>query len=133
MELAAGWMYGAGMATRVNGIGGFFFRARDPDALVAWYRDKLGITHFADVVWQQAAGPTVFAPFAADTEYFGRAEQQWMINFRVDDLDTMIKELSAEGIEVETREEWDSDIGRFARIHDPEGNPVELWQPPTEG
>ena len=132
MELAAGWMYGGGMATRVNGIGGLFFRARDPDALVAWYRDKLGITHFTDVVWQQAAGPTVFAPFAADTEYFGRAEQQWMINFRVDDLDTLIKELRAGGIAVETREEWDSDIGRFARIHDPEGNPIELWQPPTE-
>jgi glyoxylase I family protein len=71
----------------------------------------------------------VFEPFADDTDYFGRADQQWMINFRVANLGAMIEQLEAAGIGVETREEWDSEIGRFARIHDPEGNPIELWQP----
>lgn len=71
----------------------------------------------------------MFAPFAQDTEYFGRAEQQWMINFRVDDLTAMIAQLQAAGIAVETRAEWDGEVGKFARIHDPEGNPIELWQP----
>lgn len=72
---------------------------------------------------------TIFGPFARDSDYFGRAEQQWMINFRVDDLDALIAKLTAEGVEVETRAEWDSEVGRFVRIHDPEGNPVELWEP----
>ncbi|WP_368040136.1 VOC family protein [Ruegeria atlantica] len=63
------------------------------------------------------------------TEYFGRADQQWMINFRVDDLAALIAQLEAAGITVETRAEWDSEVGKFARIHDPEGNPIELWQP----
>lgn len=115
------------MAERVTGIGGLFFRARDPAGLAKWYEEVLGID--ADPgAWRQAAGTTVFAPFAADTEYFGRAEQQWMINFRVEDLTAMIAQLEAAGIAVETREDWDSEVGRFARIHDPEGNPIELWE-----
>ena len=112
----------------VQGIGGVFFRARDPEALQRWYADHLGIGTLPSV-WMQQEGPTVFMPFAADTDYFGRAEQQWMINFRVADLDAMIAQLKAADIAVETREEWDSEIGRFARIHDPEGNPIELWEP----
>ncbi|MEL7465015.1 MAG: VOC family protein [Pseudomonadota bacterium] len=111
----------------VTGVGGVFFRAKDPEALSAWYREMLGVT---SPVWMQAPGPTVIAPMPADTDYFGRAEQGWMINFRVGDLDAMIAQLTAAGIDVETRAEWDGEIGRFARIHDPEGNPVELWQPP---
>ena len=81
--------------------------------------------------WEQQAGMTVFAPFAADTSYFP-ADKQWMINFRVDDLDALILALRAAGIDVETRpDEWDTaETGRFARIHDPEGNQIELWQPP---
>lgn len=72
----------------------------------------------------------MFCPFKRDTEYFGRPEQQWMINFRVADLDAMIAQLQSRGIDVETRpDEWDSEVGRFARIHDPEGNPIELWEP----
>ncbi|WP_368039732.1 VOC family protein [Ruegeria atlantica] len=63
------------------------------------------------------------------TEYFGRADQQWMINFQVDDLAALIAQLEAAGITVETRAEWDSEVGKFACIHDPEGNPIELWQP----
>lgn len=114
---------------KVTGIGGVFFRAGDVENLVAWYRTHLGVDLSAGV-WFQQAGPTVFAPFPRDTDYFGRPEQQWMINFRVDDLDAMIDQLKAAGIEAETRAEWDSEAGRFARIHDPDGNPIELWQPP---
>ena len=113
---------------KVTGIGGLFFRARDHAAIAAWYTRHLGID-LGDAVWHQQAGPTVFAPFRYDTDYFGRAEQQWMINFRVADLDAMIGQLRSAGIAVETREEWDSEVGRFARIHDPEGNPIELWEP----
>lgn len=117
---------------KVTGIGGLFFRARDPKRLTEWYERHLGVDDIAKTVWQQEAGLTVFAPFAQDTDYFGRPEQQWMINFRVDDLDAMIAALQAAGIAIETRAEWDSAVGRFARIHDPEGNPVELWEPSSQ-
>ena len=109
------------------GIGGVFFRATDTTALSAWYEMHLGITGF----WGQDAGMTVFAPFPSDSDYFP-ASRQWMINFRVDDLAALIAQLTQAGIAVETRVEWDTpETGRFARIHDPEGNPVELWQPPA--
>lgn len=114
---------------KVLGIGGLFFRARDPKALSAWYTEHLGIDGMAGV-WRQEAGMTVFAPFEHDTGYFGRPEQAWMVNFRVADLDRMVAQLEAAGIAVETRAEWDmEEVGRFARIHDPEGNPIELWEP----
>lgn len=116
------------MAT-VTGIGGFFFRARDPQALAAWYETHLGISDFSRTVWKQEAGPTIIAPFGEDTDYFGRTAQQWLINFRVEDIDQAIASLETAGIVVETRPEWDSEVGRFCRIHDPEGNPIELWQP----
>ena len=108
------------------GIGGVFFRAADTKALAAWYETHLGVTGF----WEQEAGMTVFAPFKAATDYFP-ASKQWMINFRVDDIDGLIAQLQGAGIAVETRpDEWDSpETGRFARIVDPDGNPVELWQP----
>lgn len=113
---------------KVTGIGGFFFRASDTDALTAWYRDNLGIDDMTQSVWQQHAGPTVFAPFAENTDYFA-ADKRWMLNLRVADMDAMIAQLQTAGVTVETRSEWNSEIGRFARIHDPEGNPVELWEP----
>ncbi|MBY3446150.1 VOC family protein [Rhizobium laguerreae] len=111
------------------GIGGVFFRAANPAGLAEWYQKHLGIDDLRMSVWQQEAGMTIFGPFSKDTDYFGRAEQQWMVNFRVDDLDGLIANLTASGIAVETRDEWNSEVGRFARIHDPEGNPVELWEP----
>ncbi|KAA9009816.1 VOC family protein [Histidinibacterium aquaticum] len=116
---------------KVTGIGGVFFRANDPAALSAWYRYHLGIDPVSEHgAWSQAPGPTVFAPFARNTTYLGDPEQQFMLNFRVADLGAMMAQLDAAGITVETREEWDSpEIGRFARIHDPEGNPIELWEP----
>ena len=113
----------------VTGIGGVFFRAKDPKALKAWYREHLGIDGFK---WKQEAGPTVFAPFAENTDYFP-AEKQWMLNFRVADLKGMLATLRAAGIEAITKPEWDTaETGRFARIHDPEGNPIELWEPPEK-
>ncbi len=115
----------------VTGIGGVFFRAKDPEALGIWYETHLGVKRVSDVPWRQEEGFTVFAPFPADTDYLGAKERQWMINFRVDDLEAMIAQLTGAGIAVETRPEWDSEIGRFARLHDPEGNPIELWQPPS--
>lgn len=112
---------------RAIGIGGVFFRARDPEALSAWYSRHLGID-LSQGAWMQEAGPTVFAPFPEDTDYFPTGKQ-WMMNFRVRDLDGLLSELAKAGIAAETRAEWDSEIGRFARIHDPEGNPIELWEP----
>ena len=116
---------------KVNGVGGVFFRSKDPKGLAKWYHDHLGVDA-GNGPWNTEAGMTVFAPFKQDTDYFGRPEQQWMINFRVNDMDAMIAQLKAAGIEVETRAEWDSvDYGRFAHLKDPEGNPIELWQPPA--
>ena len=120
----------------VNGIGGVFIRAKDPEALTAWYRKHLGITHYSEKVWVQKAGPTVvnFFPMAGkdapeSSEYFP-AEQSVMLNFRVDDLDAMLKELEASGIPVLTDPSWNSpEVGRFARIFDPERNAIELWEP----
>ncbi|WP_422050373.1 VOC family protein [Shimia sp.] len=114
---------------KVNGIGGVFFRARDPEALGAWYEAHLGVNQLNPMPWKQREGFTVFAPFAQDTDYFGNDEKQWMINFRVDDLAAMTAQLEAAGIAVETHPDWDSEVGKFARIHDPEGNPIELWEP----
>jgi len=123
----------------VLGIGGLFFRAKDPDALNAWYRDHLGVGAGCNAdgtgdpdewFWKTQAGPTVFAPFKADTDYFP-ADKQYMLNLRVSGIDALIDSLRTAGIAVETRAEWDApETGRFARIHDPEGNAIELWQPP---
>ena len=117
---------------RVTGIGGIFFRAHDPAALNDWYRTHLDVTQPDVAVWMQDAGPTVFSPFNANTDYFA-ADKQWMLNLRVDDLPGLIAQLQSAGIAVETRADWDGDgaYGHFARIHDPEGTPIELWQPPA--
>ena len=117
---------------RVTGIGGIFFRAQDPGLLADWYQRHLGITQPDATVWMQEAGPTVFSPFPVTTDYFA-AEKHWMLNLRVDDLPGLIAKLSTAGIAVETRPDWDGDgsYGHFARIHDPEGTPIELWQPPV--
>jgi glyoxylase I family protein len=116
---------------KVTGIGGFFFRARDPESLAQWYQRHLGIisvpTSEGDSVWEQEPGPTVFAPFPESTDYFGDSQKGWMVNFRVRDLDKMVQQLRASGITVEVAPEDPN--GRFARLHDPEGNPIELWQP----
>jgi predicted enzyme related to lactoylglutathione lyase len=109
-----------------------FIRAKDPAALGQWYQDHLGIdlvpADYSQPPWRQQAGPTVFAPFPDDSDYFGRAEQKWMINFRVNDLDGMTAQLRAARIDVKV-DSATYPNGRFARLHDPEGNPIELWEP----
>lgn len=124
----------------VLGMGGFFFRAKDPDGLNAWYRDNLGVGAGCSAddtgpvdqwSWSVQGGPMVFAPFKADTDYFA-SDKQFMLNFRVRDLDGLIATLAASGIDVITKPEWnDPATGQFARVHDPEGNAIELWQPPA--
>lgn len=123
---------GAAADEKVTGIGGFFFRARDPKTLAKWYQDHLGITVIpqgpTDQPWTQQAGPTAFQPFPEKTGYFGDPAKQWMINFRVADLDKMVRQLESAGIEVKV-DPTTYPNGRFAHLHDPEGNPIELWQP----
>ena len=107
-------------------------RARDPKALGRWYSDHLGVTltptDYDQQPWTQEAGPTVFEPFSADTDYFGRKEQAWMLNFRVGDLNAMVAQLRKAGIDVDVDPEKYPN-GYFARLKDPEGNPIQLWQP----
>lgn len=125
----------------VLGMGGLFFRAKDPEALAAWYRDHLGIGGGCvaegmddapnEWVWWHKGGPMVFQPFKADSDYFA-ADKAFMINLRVSDLDGLLGKLRDAGIEVIIKPEWnDPTLGRFARIHDPEGNAVELWEQPA--
>lgn len=120
---------------RVLGIGGFFFRAKDPKAVAQWYADNLGVTmtpqDYGATPWRQEAGTTVFEPFKQDTTYFGDMRLQWMINFRVRDLDKMAAQLRANGVTVEIDPETYPN-GRFAKLVDPEGNPIQLWQPEDE-
>ncbi|HEY6816274.1 MAG TPA: VOC family protein [Croceibacterium sp.] len=121
----------------VTGMGGYFFRAKDPSALKAWYREHLGVGggvgqdpvtgHSNEWVWYQEAGPTVFEPFKADSDYFA-ADKQAMINLRVRDLDGLLAGLRAAGIAVTQEQEMEG-VGRFARVHDPEDNAIELWEP----
>lgn len=125
----------------VIGMGGLFFRAKDPDMLNAWYRQNLGVGAGCNAsgegepsewFWTVRGGPMVFAPFKATTDYFA-ADKQVMINLRVEELDALLASLRSAGIAIETRVEWDApETGRFARIHDPEGNAIELWEPPAE-
>lgn len=116
---------------KVLGFGGLFLRAEDPQALATWYRDHLGIDLVPqrpdDMPWMAQGGATVFAPFEHDTTYFP-ASSSFMINFRVGNLDAMLAQLEAAGIEAKLTEEMPG-IGRFAHLSDPIGTPIELWEP----
>ncbi|MFF7473495.1 VOC family protein [Streptomyces sp. NPDC008092] len=114
---------------RVLGIGGYFLRSTDPAAQQAWYRDCLGLDIDDHGLWQQAAGPTVFAAFESGTDYFGSPAQQTMLNFRVGDLDAMLAQLRAKGAAVDAETQDMDGVGRFGWVTDPEGNRIELWQP----
>ena len=115
----------------VTGIGGFFFRAKNPDQLKDWYARHLGVGAGEHGLWDMTAGPSVFAPFPADTDYFA-ADRSFMLNFRVENLDKMVAKLRASGLSVTTNPDWNAPgVGRFARLHDPERNPIELWEPET--
>lgn len=114
----------------VTGIGGLFFRSTDPEARAAWYREHLGIDAGSDRVWVQEAGPTVFAPFPRDSDYFP-AEHGFMLNLRVVGLEDLCAGLEAAGVPVERRDEWTAtEYGSFARIADPDGLAIELWEAP---
>ena len=116
----------------VVGIGGVFFRANDPKALQEWYAKHLGVVVDYASPWVPQPGPTLFMPFPADTDHIP-ADKQWMINFRVTEIEKLISALRDAGIEVTTNPEWDTpETGKFARVHDPEGNAVELWEEPVE-
>jgi predicted enzyme related to lactoylglutathione lyase len=117
---------------RVTGIGGVFLRSVGPDRLGRWYAEYLGVdmppASYDDRVWEQEAGPTVWAIFDQDSDMFGNPDQQWMVNFRVRDLDAMVRQLRAGDVAVEVDPEVYPN-GRFARLADPDGNPIQLWEP----
>ena len=125
----------------VVGMGGYFFRAKDPEALKAWYKEQLGVGggigadpvtgHSNEWVWYTQGGPMVFEPFKAETDYFP-ADRSAMVNLRVTDLDGLLANLRGAGVEISQEQAMDG-VGRFARVHDPEGNPIELWEPVAEG
>ena len=123
---------------RVQGIGGVFFKARDVAALGAWYRDHLGVPleEWGGCVFNwKANNPdgdahTVWGPFAADTEYFEPSKKDFMVNFRVNDLAAIRQQLIDQGCDVDARTE-ESEHGKFGWVVDPEGNKVELWEPPA--
>jgi glyoxylase I family protein len=111
---------------KVTGIGGFIFRAKDPEALAAWYKKNLGIDRNK---WEQQAGPTAFAPMSEDSDYFGSKSQMFMLNIRVEDLAGLLKKLKADDVKIVKEAEEYEGMGRFASIEDLEGNRIELWQP----
>ena len=117
----------------VTGIGGFFFRAHDPEALNRWYAEHLGVVmveskDYDDPGWFQDRGETVFAAFGADSDSFGDPGKSWKINFRVSDLDGLVDRLRNGGVTVEPHAETYPN-GRFAELEDPEGNRIQLWEP----
>lgn len=116
----------------VLGIGGVFFKARDPKALAAWYREHLGLPLGTDqtytVLTAAAGDTTVWSTFPADTTYFGSGPSPFMVNYRVRNLDAVLAQLRAAGAQVEDRIE-EYDYGRFGWATDPEGNRFELWEP----
>lgn len=126
----------SGPARRVTGIGGVFFKARDPKALSAWYRDHLGIPVQS---WGGAAFDskdegevtTAWNIFPDSTKYFAPSASPFMVNYRVADLVALLAALRAEGCQVEDKMD-ESEFGKFGWVTDPEGNKVELWEPPKE-
>ena len=122
---------------RVTGIGGIFFKSADPKALGAWYRDHLGldVTDWGGAIFEwggegSAKGMTIWSPFKQDTTYMAPSTSSFMINFRVADLDALLAALRDEGCNV-VGEPQTSEQGKFGWVLDPEGNKVELWEPPA--
>lgn len=120
---------------KVVAVGGIFFKSRDPEALGAWYRERLGLDvqpwGGAQLYYDRrdgaGAGYTVWSPFAADTDYFDPSDKPYMVNLRVDDLDGMLEQLRAAGARVLDRRE-ESENGKFGYVVDPEGTLLELWE-----
>lgn len=131
-----------GAVKRATGLGGVFFRAKDPETLARWYADHLGLevggaehgSHMALFAWKErgrggAEGITVWAAFPRNTTYFGAPRQSMMVNYIVDDLEALLQQLRREGVRTVKRMEV-SAYGKFGWVEDPEGNRVELWEPP---
>ena len=123
---------------RVTGIGGVFFKSADPKRLAEWYRVHLGLNveEWGGVAFQWAgpdnpagAGTTMWNPFKQDSDYFAPSQASFMINYRVDDLRALLAALRAEGCRVEDKVD-ESEYGKFGWVLDPDGNKLELWQPP---
>jgi len=124
---------------RVTGIGGIFFNAKDPAALHEWYKRHLGIDvqawggaafTWADDAGNAVKGTTIWSVGAADGNHFAPSKASFMVNYRVDDLAALLAALRAEGCNVLEKTD-DSEYGKFGWVMDPEGNKVELWQPPA--
>ena len=122
---------------RVTGIGGIFFKSADPKRLGVWYRDHLGldVTDWGGAIFEWGGpesppGMTIWSPFAQDTNYMEPSSASFMINFRVADLDALLATLRAEGCNVIDKTET-SEQGKFGWVIDPEGNKIELWEPPA--
>ena len=114
---------------KISGFGGVFFRSKDPEALARWYEGNFGISAVGNgPPWTQEAGYTVFSPFPMDTDYFGRADQAFMLNFRVEDIESALEKLRDAGVRID-EVRMDESYGRFAWIYDPEDNKIELWEP----
>lgn len=125
--------------TRVTGIGGIFFLCDDPEKVRDWYRDHLGLKtdkYGCTFEWRQASSPalkgyTQWSPFSKDTAYFNPSQKEFMVNFRVENLEKLVKTLREEGVTI--LDEIESyDYGKFVHIMDPEGNKIELWEPNDE-
>lgn len=123
---------------RVTGIGGIFFKSDNPDRLYQWYEKHLGIQPAPDGTgaifeWREKqaeqTGMTVWSIFPHDTKYFDPSSSSFMINYRVENLDALLQALREEGVEIEPRQE-NYEYGRFAWVIDPDGNRIELWEPP---
>ena len=124
---------------RVTGLGGVFFKAEDPEKLFSWYERHLGMQRddgntFSHFSWRDAENPqkegmTVWAIFPRQSNYFDPSSAPFMLNYRVEDLDRVLDELRGEGVTIDPKRE-DTEYGRFAWIMDPEGNRIELWEPP---
>jgi predicted enzyme related to lactoylglutathione lyase len=124
------------MEKRVRALGGIFFKCKDPQAMNNWYSKHLGLNtgnYGSNFGWRKADQPevkgyTLWSPFSENTKYFAPSEKDFMINYRVDDLEKLIEVLKSEGVQV-VGEIQEFEYGKFAHILDPEGNKVELWEP----
>jgi catechol 2,3-dioxygenase-like lactoylglutathione lyase family enzyme len=125
---------------RVIGLGGIFFKAKDPQKMYQWYEKHLGIQgkpeEGAMFHWRRADDPeeesmTVWSVFPQETKYFNPSSASFMINYQVDNLDGLLEALRAEGVTIDPKRE-DHEYGKFAWIIDPEGNKIELWEPPKK-
>jgi predicted enzyme related to lactoylglutathione lyase len=132
--------YGGQALKRVTGLGGIFFKSQNPIWLYEWYEKHLGIQrddpssaifHWRDPEQPSKKGMTVLSIFPAHTKHFGEGQQSFMLNYRVDDLNSVLKELRAEGVKVDPKVE-EYEYGKFGWIYDPDGNRIELWEPPPE-